>query len=145
MIGGAAHLKPIIAALTEAGCRVSLFIEPDKKALDMALALGAPVVELHTGTWCDALVEGQHERAAAEFSRLSAAATHGAAIGLEVHAGHGLDYASAEILAAVPAFVEFNIGHFLMGEALFVGLEASIRGMRAAMDKGAASPDRAGA
>jgi pyridoxine 5-phosphate synthase len=136
VIGGQAHLKPAIADLAEAGCRVSLFVEADRATLDMALRLGAPVVELHTGAWCDALAAGETERAAAELARLLAAAEHGAAIGLEVHAGHGLDFDTAETLAASPHIHEFNIGHFLIGEAIFLGLPEAIRRMRDAMERG---------
>jgi pyridoxine 5-phosphate synthase len=138
VIGGHNHLKPFVAALTDAGIRVSLFVEPEAAALDMAVRLGAPVVELHTGAWCHAVADGEAARAEAEFARLLRAAQHGLSIGLEVHAGHGLDYATAERLAAEPAFAEFNIGHFLIGEAIFVGFGEAIRAMRAAMERGRA-------
>ena len=136
VIGGHNHLKPFIADLAEAGCRVSLFIEPEERALDMAVRLNAPVVELHTGSWCHAVEDGDTDKASRELARLARAVAHGAAIGLEVHAGHGLNYHTAELLAAVPGFHEFNIGHFLIGEAIFVGLEQATRAMRAAMDRG---------
>jgi pyridoxine 5-phosphate synthase len=136
VIGGQAHLQPAIAKLAEAGCRVSLFIEPDKAPLDMALQLGVPVVELHTGSWCHAIAAGEADRAARELQRLLDAAAYGTAIGLEIHAGHGLDFETAEILAACPHIAEFNIGHFLIGEAVFTGLKESIRRMRLAMDRG---------
>ncbi len=136
VVGGQIHLKPMIDALADAGCRVSLFIEPDRAALDVARHLDAPVVELHTGSWCEAVAAGHHEQAAAGLARLKDAAAYGVALGLEVHAGHGLDYETAEILAASPDFHEFNIGHFLIGEAIFTGLAASIARMRAAMDRG---------
>ena len=138
VVGGREHLAPFVARLAEAGIRVSLFIEPDEKALDMAVKLGAPVVELHTGTWCEAVEHGHADKAGAEHARLVRAAAHGRAIGLEVHAGHGLDYETAEILATAPEFVEFNIGHFLVGEAVFVGFAQSIARMREAMDRGRA-------
>jgi pyridoxine 5-phosphate synthase len=134
--GGHNHLKPFIAALHEAGIRVSLFIEPDRAPIEMSKALGADIVELHTGSWCHAIEAGDSVKAESEFQRLKAGAAIAAEVGLEVHAGHGLDYESAEMLAAVPEFVEFNIGHFLMGEAIFVGLDAAISTMRAAMDRG---------
>jgi pyridoxine 5-phosphate synthase len=142
VVGGREHLAPFVEKLTAAGVRVSLFIEPDEKALDMAVRLGAPVVELHTGTWCEAVEHGHAEKAKAEHARLLRGAAHGHAAGLEVHAGHGLDYETAEILAACPEFVEFNIGHFLVGEAVFVGFAQSIARMREAMDKGRAGAGR---
>ena len=138
VVGGRAALAPAVSRLSRAGIRVSLFIEPDPAALDAATALGAPVVELHTGTWCEAVLAGETREAARHFERLVTAAEQGTALGLEVHAGHGLDYETAEALAAVPEFKEFNIGHFLVGEAIFVGFAASIARMRAAMDRGRA-------
>jgi pyridoxine 5-phosphate synthase len=138
VIGGHNHLVPIVAELAAAGSRVSLFIEPDRPALEMAVRLKAPVVELHTGSWCEAVAHGHTDKADAELARLLSAASHGRSIGLEVHAGHGLDFHTAEILAASPDFHEFNIGHFLMGEAVFIGLSESVRQMRAAMDRGRA-------
>jgi pyridoxine 5-phosphate synthase len=130
------ELSPLVRRLGKAGCRVSLFIEADDAAIRTAAALGAPVVELHTGSWCDAIEHGEGERAAAEFRRLARGAALGAKLGLEMHAGHGLDFDTARELAGVPEFVEFNIGHFLMGEAIFMGLDAAIVTMRAAMDAG---------
>jgi pyridoxine 5-phosphate synthase len=138
VVGQEAHLTPAIARLKAAGCRVSLFIEPDEAPIAMAAKLGAPVVELHTGSWCHAVIDGETAKAEAEFQRLANGAALGAKLGLEVHAGHGLDYDTARTLAAVPAFVEFNIGHFLVGEAIFIGLEEAIRRMRQAMDEGRA-------
>ena len=96
--------------------------------------MGAPVVELHTGAWCDALAEGRTEEAAAIFETLRAAAHQADEAGIEVHAGHGLDFATAGAIAAIPQVRELNIGHFLIGEAIFVGLESSIREMRRLMD-----------
>lgn len=136
VVGQRDQLVSRIARLKAAGCRVSLFIEPDEAPIAMAAALGAPVVELHTGSWCEALAHGDMASAEAEFARLARGAAHAAALGLEVHAGHGLDFDSARRLAGVPEFVEFNIGHFLIGEAIFIGLEAAIGRMRAAMDEG---------
>jgi pyridoxine 5-phosphate synthase len=98
-----------------------------------------PAIELHTGTWCDALDHGETERAEAEFVRLKAAAARCAELGIECHAGHGLDYETAHKISALPQVVELNIGHFLVGEAIFVGLEAAILKMRAAMDAGRAA------
>ncbi len=125
------RLKPIVSALGAARIRVSMFIEPDKTQLDASKLLGAPVVELHTGAYANA--------AGAERERLLAkirdAAAYGESIGLEIHAGHGLTYENVGPIAAVPQIRELNIGHFLMGEAMFVGLEASIRRMRLLMDE----------
>jgi len=134
--GGFAHLKPFVAELGRAGVRVSLFIEPSIEALDAAAALRAPVVELHTGAWCDALARGERERGDHEFGRLRVAAAQCASLGLECHAGHGLDYDTARTIAALPQIVELNIGHFLVGEAIFVGLAESVGQMRAAMAEG---------
>ncbi|MCA3630693.1 MAG: pyridoxine 5'-phosphate synthase, partial [Methylobacterium sp.] len=126
------------AKLKAAGCRISLFIEPDEVPIRVSKELGADIVELHTGTWCHAVEAGHSAKAEAEFQRLKAGAAFGASIGLEMHAGHGLDFDTAEKLATVPEFVEFNIGHFLMGEAMFIGLPEAIRRMRASMDRGVA-------
>ncbi|WP_299441172.1 pyridoxine 5'-phosphate synthase [uncultured Rhodospira sp.] len=129
--GQRAHLAPFVAALGEAGVRVSLFIEPDPRQIEAAVALGAPVVELHTGTYC----EVQGEARARELDRLREAARLGTEAGLEIHAGHGLAYDTVGPVAAIPMIRELNIGHFLVGEAIFVGLDASIRRMRALMDE----------
>ena len=134
--GGHDHLKPFVAELMRAGIRVSLFIEPSEESLRAAVSLGAPVVELHTGAWCDAVTQGESERANQEFERLRAAAALTAALGLECHAGHGLDYATARTIAALPQIVELNIGHFLIGEAVFVGLAHTVKAIRAAIDEG---------
>jgi len=132
------QIEAAIRQLKEEGIRVSLFVEPEREVMQAACDLGAPVVELHTGTYCDAVAAGEDARAAQEFERLCAAAAHGAALGLEIHAGHGLDYDTARAVAAIPEIVELNIGHFLIGEAVFVGLEEAVRTMRAAMDEGRA-------
>jgi pyridoxine 5-phosphate synthase len=142
VVGGFAYIKPFVAELTRAGVRVSMFIEPSGEALKASADLGAPVVELHTGAWCDAAARGEKERAEHEFGRLRAAATQSAALGLECHAGHGLDFETARIIAALPEIVELNIGHFLVGEAIFIGLAASVRAMRMAMDEGRAGASR---
>jgi pyridoxine 5-phosphate synthase len=139
VVGQKAALAPAIATLKTAGIRVSLFIEPDARTLEAAVALGAPVVELHTGTWCEALAHDDTARAVAEFERIRNAAALGTSLGLEIHAGHGLDYASAETISALPEIAELNIGHFLVGEAIFVGLGNTIARMRAAMDRGRAA------
>ncbi len=123
-------LAPIVARLKAAGIRVSLFIAPEKVQLDAAARLGAPVVELHTGPYAHA--EGA--AVPVELARLQAAATYGAALGLEIHAGHGLTYDNVGPVAAIPELAELNIGHFLIGEAVFSGLPAAIAEMRARMD-----------
>lgn len=124
------RLEPLVGALRDAGIRVSLFIEPDARQIDAAIRLGAPVVELHTGRYCDLAGEAQ----TAELRRLADAAALAAKNGIEVHAGHGLTYANVAPIAAIPQVRELNIGHFLVGEALFVGLDEAVRQMRAAMD-----------
>jgi pyridoxine 5-phosphate synthase len=124
--------------LKEAGIRVSLFIAADPAQIETAAAIGAPVIEIHTGAWCDHLADGDRRAAAGEWENITKGAALAAQLGLEVHAGHGLDYASAEEIAAIPQIVELNIGHFLIGEAVFVGLEAAVKTMRAAMDRGRA-------
>ncbi|HEX3653286.1 MAG TPA: pyridoxine 5'-phosphate synthase [Rhizomicrobium sp.] len=124
------RLLPIVGRLHDAGVRVSLFIEADRQQLDAAAALGAPVVELHTGAYCNA--EGVEREEI--LKALRRAAAYGASAGLEIHAGHGLAYDSVVPVARVPEIRELNIGHFLIGEAIFVGLEDSIRHMRALID-----------
>ena len=139
VVSGHNWLKPYVVELKRAGIRVSMFVEPSKEALETSADLGAPVVELHTGAWCDATERGETERAEHEHQRLLDAAKRTSALGLECHAGHGLDYDTARIIAAAPEIVELNIGHFLIGEAIFVGLAESVRRMRRAMDEGRAS------
>ena len=136
VVGGHDHLKPFIVPLTAAGIRVSLFIEPSIVAIEAAKSIGAPVVELHTGTWCDCVAKGETERAVQEFERLRAAAKRAGELGIECHAGHGLDYDTARQISALPEIVELNIGHFLMGEAIFIGLDATILLMRQAVLEG---------
>jgi pyridoxine 5-phosphate synthase len=131
-------LAPYIAELSRAGIRVSLFIEADPEPIKMAKQLGAPVIELHTGAWCEALVHGDKAKASHDFARLDSGAALAGQLGLEVHAGHGLDFYSAELVAALPEVRELNIGHFIVGEAIFVGLPLAIQQMRAAMDRGRA-------
>lgn len=128
------HLKPIIQRLGDEGIRVSLFINAEMRQLEAARSLGAPVVELHTGAYCDASMERQSAKRDAELARLAMAAREGAALGLEVHAGHGLTFDTVGPVAALPELAELNIGHFLIGEAIFAGLGESIRMMRKAMD-----------
>jgi pyridoxine 5-phosphate synthase len=136
--GTRAELGPRIAALRAANIKVSLFIAADPKQIETAAALGAPVIEIHTGAWCHALFDGNGTAADSEWRRIHDGASLARSLGLEVHAGHGLDYASAETIAALPEIVELNIGHFLIGEAVFTGLAAAIKTMRAAMDRGRA-------
>jgi pyridoxine 5-phosphate synthase len=131
VVGGHNHLAPFVRQLGGGGIRVSLFIDPEPRQLDMAKAVGAPVVELHTGAYCDAVGEAR----ARELERLVTAAAHAEAIGLECHAGHGLSYDTVGPVAAISTIVELNIGHFLVGEAIFIGLDAAIRRMRALMNE----------
>ncbi len=135
IIGGHAHLRPVIQELKGEGIRVSLFVEPEVEVMNAACDLQAPVVELHTGTYCEAVVEGDEAMVAHELERLRRAADHGAKIGLEIHAGHGLALDSVRPVAAIPQIVELNIGHFLVGEAIFTGFEASVRRMRELMNE----------
>ena len=129
-------LQPVIARFNDAGIRVSLFIDADPRQIEMAAKLKAPVIEIHTGAWCDAVVDGVTAKAEAEFARIVAGTRLARAAGLEVHAGHGLDYDTAETISALPEIAELNIGYFMIGEALYVGLGETIRTMRAAMDRG---------
>jgi pyridoxine 5-phosphate synthase len=130
------QLAPFVARLKDAGIRVSLFITGDARQIEAAARLRSSVVEIHVGAWCDALSEGKREAADAEWQRIRAGAKLAHELGLEVHAGHGLDYASAEMIASLPQIVELNIGHFLIGESVFEGLAETIKFMRAAMDRG---------
>tara|TARA_R110001583_G_scaffold85564_1_gene224117 strand:- start:8843 stop:9592 length:750 start_codon:yes stop_codon:yes gene_type:complete len=128
--GGHNHLKRFVSELGNAGIRVSLFIEASKKQLDAAASLGAPVVEIHTGAYCDAA----GEQRAYELARITEAVKYGAELGLEIHAGHGLAFDTVLPIAQLPEIRELNIGHFLIGEAIFIGLDASIREMRRLMN-----------
>jgi pyridoxine 5-phosphate synthase len=128
------RLAPYVRALSQAGSRVSLFIEADARQFDAAVSLGAPVVELHTGAYAEACLAGDGERRDHILERLRTGARAASKLGLEVHAGHGLTYDNVGPVAAIPELVELNIGHFLIGEAIFTGLEHSIRRMRALMD-----------
>jgi len=130
-VSGHNHLQPFVRQMSEVGIRVSLFIEPESAQLDAAVAVGAPVVELHTGTYAE--LEGSAQ--AAEFVRIKTAAAYAEAIGLECHAGHGLTYENVAPVAAINNIVELNIGHFLIGEAIFSGLDRAIRHMRSLMDR----------
>jgi len=134
--GAGPDLATAIARLSHAGIRVSLFIEPDRAQIVAAKRLGAHIVELHTGTWCETVNRHETDRAEAEYQRLAEGARIAAELGLEPHAGHGLDYRTGEKLAHLREFVEFNIGHYLIGEAIFVGLGETVRQMKAAMLRG---------
>jgi pyridoxine 5-phosphate synthase len=129
-------LRGVVSQLAEAGIRVSLFIAAEPEQIEAAAAVGAPVIEIHTGAWCDALAAGNAAAAEGEFARIVRGADLAKRAGLEVHAGHGLDFITAERIAALPEIAELNIGHFLIGEAIFDGLAATVRRMRSAMDHG---------
>ncbi len=129
------RIADFIAPLKDAGCRVSLFIAADEAQVLSASRIGAEVVELHAGAYCDFLSEGRTEAAHEELERLRAMSQYGHSLGLEVHAGHGITYDSVASIAAFPEVMELNIGHFLIGEAIFSGLDSAIRRMRALMDK----------
>ena len=136
VLRGRTTLRPVIERLSAAGIRVSLFIEPEPRALDAARALGSPVVELHTGAYCEAFNRDPNgPDVQRELKRIVDAAAHAGAIGLECHAGHGLSFDTVGPIAAIPAIVELNIGHFLVGEAIFGGFDGAIKRMRALMNK----------
>ncbi len=132
VVGSYDYLAPYVERLSTAGSRVSLFIDPDPAQIQAAKAIGAPVVELHTGAYCDAPGGAERE---AEFERIAVAAAEAERLGLECHAGHGLTYDSVGPVAAITSIVELNIGHYLVGEAIFSGLDSAIKRMRAIMDK----------
>ena len=129
-------LLPKIAKLQDAGIRVSLFIAAEPRQIEAAAAVGAPVIEIHTGAWCDALAEDRMEAAEAEWLRICEGVRLARQAGLEVHAGHGLNFETAEAIASLPEIVELNIGHFLIGEAIYLSLADAVREMRAFMDHG---------
>ena len=131
-VGGHNHLQYYVRQLAGAGIRVSLFIDPDLEQLEAARALGADIVELHAGSYCDAAPGPER---AAQFERMVIAAEQAARLGLECHAGHGLTFDTVGSVAAIATIVELNIGHFLIGEAIFGGLNSTIKRMRALMDK----------
>jgi pyridoxine 5-phosphate synthase len=131
-------LAPAVAKLRDAGIRVSLFIAAEPRQIQAAVAIGAPVIEIHTGAWCDAVADNRASAAQAEWQRIRHGAQLARRLGLEVHAGHGLDFETAQAIAALPEIVELNIGHFLIGEAVSSGLADAVRAMRAAMDRGRA-------
>ncbi len=136
VVGQHDHLVPFASELKRAGIRVSLFIEPSREALEAARSIGAAIVELHTGAWCEAMMARDETSAAREFERIRTSAEYAAGLGLECHAGHGLDYHTARQVAALPQIVELNIGHFLIGDAIFVGLFQAVKTMRTAMSEG---------
>jgi pyridoxine 5-phosphate synthase len=127
-------LTGYIAPLRDAGCRVSLFIGADPAQVEASARVGAAVIELHSGAYCDLFHEGKAEESAAELARITEMAAYGHSLGLEVHIGHGITYDTVQPLAALPQVRELNIGHFLIGEAIFAGLDPAIREMRRLMD-----------
>jgi pyridoxine 5-phosphate synthase len=135
------RLAPFVRALGDARIRVSLFVEPDKRQLDAAKSLGAPVVELHTGAYCEAAAQCDAQLREHLLQTIHDAAIYGTELGLEIHAGHGLGFDTVGPVAAIPEIRELNIGHFLVGEAIFSGLDAAIRRMRALMDESRARSD----
>jgi pyridoxine 5-phosphate synthase len=143
-VGQQKGLAPFIARLNDAGIRVSLFIAADPAQIEMAAKLRAPVIEIHTGAWCDAIADGDGAKAESEWGRIVRGAALARSAGLEVHAGHGLDYTTAEKIASLSEIVELNIGYFMVGEAVFVGLGDTVRRMRAAMDRGRGGPSSSG-
>jgi len=129
-------LAPVVTVLGESDIDVSLFIAAEHQQIDAAARLSVPAIEIHTGSWCDAIAEGREDDAEEEWQAIVSGAAYAHSLGLEVHAGHGLNYVTAEKISTIPEIVELNIGHFLVGEAVFVGLGESVRRMRAAMDRG---------
>ncbi|MEO0747887.1 MAG: pyridoxine 5'-phosphate synthase [Pseudomonadota bacterium] len=136
------RLAHYIAPLRDAGCRVSIFIAADPRQIDAANRIGAEVIELHTGAYCDAIAEGDVETRDREYQALREMAAYGASLGLEVHAGHGLTFDSVGPIAAFPEVKELNIGHFLIGESIFLGLSDAIVEMRRLMDEARGAPLR---
>ena len=133
--GQEGYLADFIAPLREAGCRVSMFIGHEPAQIEAAARIGAAVVELHTGAYCDFDTEGRLAERDAELAALQKAAAHAASLGLEVHAGHGLTFGTVAPIAAIPQVKELNIGHFLIAESVFIGLDRAIREMRRLMDE----------
>jgi len=131
-------LRSAVGRLAGSGIRVSLFIAAEPVQIEAAVAIGAPVIEIHTGAWCDALAAHDADAAFAEFDRIARGAALAKSSGLEVHAGHGLDFITAERIAELPEIVELNIGHFIIGEAITSGLEPTVKAMRDAMNRGRA-------
>ena len=132
--GGGNTLKRFVTELQAVGSRVSMFIEPDRDQIDASVRLGADVVEIHTGRYCELALQNDASAVQRELERITVAAHHAADAGLEVHAGHGLTYATVPPIAQIEVVVELNIGHFLIGEAIFSGLHSAVQRMRAVMD-----------
>ncbi|MCF6233116.1 MAG: pyridoxine 5'-phosphate synthase [Rhodobacteraceae bacterium] len=128
-------LAHFIAPLREAGCRVSIFIAADMRQVEAAHRIGAEIVELHAGAYCDLFAEGRIEESNAELERLREMSAYGHSLGLEVHVGHGITFDTVKPIAAFPEVMELNIGHFIIGEAIFIGLKPAIAQMRALMDE----------
>ena len=135
VVAGHNHLTPYVGQLVDAGIRVSMFIDPDFAQADASHSIGANIVEIHVGTYCETVIAGDRDKTSAELERISKMAIYANGLGLEVHAGHGLTFDSVGAIAELPEIVELNIGHFIIGEAIFSGLDSSIRRMRALMDK----------
>ncbi len=141
VVGQRDVLAPVVAALSGAGTKISLFIDADPSQIEAAAGLSVPAIEIHTGAWCHAADEGRQDKAETEWNAIVEGAVYAHSLGLEVHAGHGLNYVTAEKISSIPEIVELNIGHFVVGEAVFVGLGESVRRIRAAMDRGRALAD----
>ena len=135
VVAGHNHLAPYVKQLRDGGIRVSMFIDPDREQVEASHRIGADVIEIHTGTYCEAVIKEDRRAIGRELQRIGEMAEYGAGLGLEIHAGHGLTFDSVGPVAELPMIVELNIGHFLVGEAIFGGLDSSIRRMRALMDK----------
>jgi pyridoxine 5-phosphate synthase len=135
VVGGHNWITPIVSKLREAGSRVSLFIAADPEQIEASARTGAAVVELHTGAFCDAIREGKATEASHVLAALREGAKQAQSLGLEVHAGHGIDFETVAPIAAIPEVAELNIGHFLIGEAIFVGLVQAIGEMRRRIDQ----------
>jgi pyridoxine 5-phosphate synthase len=136
------RLKDVVRKLADANIRVSLFIEPELRQIEAARSMGVPVIELHTGAYCEAAASADANERDSQLDRIRQGAEYGASLGLEIHAGHGLGYQTVGPVAALGEIRELNIGHFLVGEAIFSGLEAAIRRMRALMDQARANTER---
>jgi pyridoxine 5-phosphate synthase len=136
------RLKDVVRKLADANIRVSLFIEPELRQIEAARSMGVPVIELHTGAYCEAAASADASERDSQLDRIRQGAEYGASLGLEIHAGHGLGYQTVGPVAALGEIRELNIGHFLVGEAIFSGLEAAIRRMRALMDQARANTER---
>ncbi len=129
------RLAQFIAPIRDAGCRVSIFVAADMRQIDAAAKIGAEIVELHAGAYCDLFAEGHFDQSAAELEKLRAMSVHAHGLGLEVHAGHGFTYETVKPVAEFPEVMELNIGHFIIGEAIFLGLDPAIKEMRRLMDE----------